>query len=77
MNQKAEFSESVEEQNSFHSNDILCQNVEQHEEILEKDETTQHRDCTGSEQNSRNLQDVMILELSPSRATETLKEVVS
>jgi hypothetical protein len=76
ISQKAEFSESVEEQNIFHSNDVLCPNVQQHDEILEKDETTQHGDCAGSEQNSKNLENVMILEMSPT-ATETLKEVVS
>jgi len=77
MNQKAEFSESVEEQNIFSSNNILCPNMQQREEILEKDETTQHGDCAGSEQNSGHLEGVMILEMSPSTATETLKEAVS
>jgi len=76
MSQKAECSESVEEQNIFNSNDILCSDMQQHEEILEKDETTQHGDCTGSEQNSGNLENVVILEMSPT-ATETLKEAVS
>jgi len=76
MSQKAECSESVEEQNIFNSNDILCSDMQQHEEIVEKDETTQHGDCTGSEQNSGNLENVVILEMSPT-ATETLKEAVS
>jgi len=75
MSQKAEFSESVEEQNIFNSNDILCSNMQQHE-ILEKDETTQHGDCTGSEQNSGNLENIVILEMFPT-ATETLKEAGS
>jgi hypothetical protein len=76
MNQKEEFSESVEEQNIFNSNDILSPNMQQHEDILAKDETTRHGDCSVSEQNSGNLESVTILEMSPT-ATETLKEAVS
>jgi hypothetical protein len=85
MNQKAEFSESVEEQDIFNSNDVLCPNMQQHEEILEQDETTQPGDCPGDEQNTgnigeqntRNIEKVMILEISPSAAADTLKEEVS
>jgi hypothetical protein len=51
--------------------------MQQREEVLEKDETTRHGDCTGSEQNSENLENIMILEMSPSATTETLKETVS
>jgi hypothetical protein len=75
MKQKAEFTESLEEQNIFHSDDILCPNMQQ-EEILEKGETTQQGDCTESGQNSRNLENVIILEMSPI-TTEALEEVVS
>jgi hypothetical protein len=76
MKQTAEFGESVEEQNIFRSDDILCPNMQQQGEILEKGETTQQGDCTESGQNSRNLENVIVLEVSPATA-EALKEVVS
>jgi hypothetical protein len=73
--QKTEFSKSMEEENN-HSDNILCPNMKQQENILEKGETTQQRTCNGSVHNSGNLENASDFDIS-SVTTERLKQVVS
>jgi hypothetical protein len=71
VKQKTDFSESIEDQDVYHADNILCQNMQQQEETIEKDETTQQEDCNGNVQNSIGL------EISSSLNIERLKEMVS
>lgn len=77
MKQKTEFSESLEAQSTCFPEDILHPNLQQREEIEEKDETTQQGDCSRSVQTCRNLENVIGLEMSSSLTTGSFKEVVS
>jgi hypothetical protein len=77
MKQKTEFSESLEEENTYFSENILHPNLQQQEEVSEKDGNTKHGDCSRSVRTSRNFENVIGLEISSSLTTGILKEVVS
>lgn len=77
MKQKTEFSASLEEQNTYFSENILHPILQQQEEILNKNEATQQGDCTRNVQTSRNLENAIGLEISSSQSTRNFKEVVS
>jgi hypothetical protein len=77
MKQKGEFSASLEEQNTYFSENILHPILQQQEEILNKNEATQQGDCTRNVQTSRNLENAIGLEISSSQSTRNFKEVVS
>jgi hypothetical protein len=77
MKQKTEFCESLEERNTYFSENTLSPNLQQQEEIVEKDENTQQGDCSGNVQTSRNFENVIGLEISSPLTTGTFKVVVS
>jgi hypothetical protein len=74
--QKTEVSKSMEEQNIYYSDNILCPNTKQQEEILEEGETTQQAASNRSDQNSGMLENASGFDI-PSVAEERLKKVVS
>jgi hypothetical protein len=76
MKQKTEFSKSTEEENVYHSDNILCPNAKQQEEILEKGAATHQQTCNGNVQSSGNLENASDFNIS-SVITERLKQVVS